>query len=489
MKKCISVIFMFILAFTAPIVVSGCKAKDVSLSTYSLDVTYNEKTHILDGNMVVNYYNFSDNAFSSLLFHLYPNAFREEAKSKPVSATSEDRAYPNGPSYGNITINGVFSEGKELGFEIGGEDLNILSVTLPQELYPDERVKVNIIFEVQLANINHRLGYGANAVNFGNFYPIVCVYENGKGWQTDLYCSNGDPFYSEVANYKVRITYSKDFTLASSGVQVNTVEQEGKKVTQIEGEKIRDFAFVLCDKFEKLSAKAGNVTINYYYYSDPQPLLNLQVSSDAVETFSDKFGQYPYSQISIVETGFVHGGMEYPNLVMISDQSGGEFDYVIVHEIAHQWWYGVVGSNQVRHAWMDEGLTDYSAMLFFREKKEYNRNFDEMIDSATESYKLFVKLYSNLTGSVDTSMERALSEFDTEPEYTQCTYVKGALMFDTLRETVGDKKFFKALRDYFKNYALKNAEPADMIVSFENSTGYDLEGFFDSWLSGKVVVL
>ena len=484
--------FAFILAIMlfVPLFMVGCGQETESLTAYSMNLEYNDETKTLSGSMVVDYVNNSDNAFNELLFHLYPNAFRQDAKCKPVSSANESAAYPNGKSYGDIAINGVFNGTSELSFEITGEDKNILKVTLPTQLYPDERVKVNIVFETRLACIDHRLGYGTNAINFGNFYPIVCVYEDKTGFMTKPYSSNGDPFYSEIADYQVTLTYPEKFVLASSGVEERTSSKDGQKCSMIKGEKIRDFCFVLSEKFKVESGKVGDTIINYFYYDDEARDHSLQVACDAVEYFNKSFGQYPYKTLAVVQTNFVHGGMEYPNLVMISDSTKGkDYDYVIVHEIAHQWWYGVVGSNQYSHAWQDEGLTDYSAFLFFRENTEYGQDFETFVDGATASYKLFVELFTKLNGKADTSMERDLDQFATEPEYVACTYTKGALLFDTLRESLGERKFFKALQNYYKYYSFKNASPADMIASFESSTGYELEGFFASWLNGDVVIL
>ena len=111
-----------------------------------------------------------------------------------------------------------------------------------------------------------------------------------------------------------------------------------------------------------------------------------------------------------------------------------------------------------------------------------------MVTNATTSYKTFVRVYTSVNGEVDTSMERNLSQFATEPEYVQCTYTKGLIMFDTIRKSVGDKKFTKALQNYYEDFAYKNASPADMIASFSKTTHSDLEGFFLSWLTGEVVI-
>lgn len=495
--KIILVALLFVIVITAVVLIAmhGLKDEEQNLSSYRMELSYNNTSHSLSGKEEVTFVNNYENMFTYLLFHLYPNAFREDAINRVVSQAEQDHAYPNGESYGNITINSVTYNDEPLKFSIEGEDENILRVELPVEVYPDESITVTIDFDVTLANINHRLGYGNNTINLGNFYPVLCVYEDGTGFKTDLYHSNGDPFYSNTANYDVTLTYPSSLTMASSGKVISLAyssEQVEPSTTtnHIKGKNIRDFAIVLSEIFEVESQKVGDTTVNYYGYQGDKNLNScLKTSVEALETFSDLFGDYPYSTLNVVKTNFVHGGMEYPNLVYISDDVPEEdLAYVIVHEIAHQWWYGVVGNDEYNHAWMDEGLAEYSTLMFFEEHSSYGLDAKQMVTNATTSYKTFVRVYTSVNGEVDTSMERNLSQFATEPEYVQCTYTKGLIMFDTIRKSVGDKKFTKALQNYYEDFAYKNASPADMIASFSKTTHSDLEGFFLSWLTGEVVI-
>ena len=182
--------------------------------------------------------------------------------------------------------------------------------------------------------------------------------------------------------------------------------------------------------------------------------------------------------------------MEYPNLVIISDSIGDYNDYVnvIVHETAHQWWYGLVGNNEFDYGWLDEGLTDYSTALFYKFNEDYGVDFAEIIKNTTNSYVNFVEVYTKVLGGVDTTMNRPLNAYNTEPEYVYMAYVKGALLFDSLRENVGEEKFLTVLKKYFENYRFKNATPDDLVGVFEKYLGYEMKGFFDSWINGKVVV-
>lgn len=478
--------------FLLPLTFLGCKTREEQNYTkYQMKLSYDEEAHILEGSEEITFFNFYNNMFENLYFHLYPNAFREGAGNSVISSSKVEEAYPNGLSYGDIEVKAVTGDDKVLDYVIEGEDENILNVSLPCQLYPDEEITITIDFKVTLANIHHRLGYGKNTINIANFYPILAVYEEGKGFSTECYHSNGDPFYSECANYYVEIEYSNKLTLAHSGSLISSVQNGDKNIASIKGEKIRDFALAFSDKFKKISKQVKGVTVNYFGYNGDSDLeQRLQTSAEALTFFSDLIGQYPYSELNIVKSNFVHGGMEYPQLVLISDKVvGDDNNYVIVHEIAHQWWYGVVGNDEYNHAWMDEGLTEYSTLLFFEKNPQYGLNYDEMISSSLDSYKLFEKIYKNITGSVDGSMDRPLDGFNTEPEYVQCVYNKSLLMFDTLRDMIGEKKLLKAFKDYYKDYAFKNATVEMLIASFTQSTHYNLEGFFNSWLKGNVEIV
>ncbi len=488
MKKIAFLLIFVLCCFTF----SGCGSlynytKD--LTSYDMDILYDETKHALTIQQTTDYVNTSNNILSYIKFHLYPNAFREGAKAKVVSVQNSDLAYPNGESYGDIKIQSVETSGESADFEVGGEDENILTVNLKNELYPNDRAIIYIEYEVTLANINHRLGYGENAVNLCNFYPVVCMYESDD-FVCDLYNSNGDPFYSAVSDYDVTITYPNSYILASTGNQ-KTQNFELVKKTNILAQCVRDFGMVLSKEFQQKSGVIDDdLTVNYYYYNDENCDQTLEFVKKVMTFFEEKIGKYPYSQISVVKTNFVHGGMEYPNMVLISDNiiDDETYELVIVHELLHQWWYCVVGNNQFDYGWIDEGLTEFCTVYFYEKHPDYNRTMSEMISSATKSYKTFAKVYESVQGSVDTSMNRPLDEFATEPEYVYNTYVKGTLMFSTIYDLVGEKRFVNALKYYYENNLYKIATPSTVIQCFSRGTGKNLEDIFTSFLDGKVVI-
>lgn len=484
----------YLLLLILPLIfLTGCKGNEVvdvskNLSTYTLDIIYSED-HTIKVNQTLNYRNNTDTTLDNLMLHLYPRSFREGAKSSVVSSLNYNTCYYNGASYGDIEISKILVNDTEQDINICGNDEDIVDVKF-DSLSPNAYVKIDFEYEVALPNINHRFGYGNDTINIANFYPVACVYEDGE-YNIESYHYNGDPFYSEVANYNVTITTPSSLTLASTGNILETISSNNTNTYSIQALAVRDYACILSDKFTMVSGNTGDIAINYYYYNNQYPNEALQASIDSINTFNRLFGEYPYDVINIVEANFVHGGMEYPNLVFISDAVDVQSDYinVIVHEIAHQWWYGVIGNNEFKHGWLDEGLTEYSTLLFYEENPSYNVNTKELIKNTTNSYVTFIDVYTKVFDNVDTTMNRKLNEYNNESEYVYIAYVKGMLIFDSLKEVLGKEKFLKGLQIYYEDNKFGIANPDDLINSFEKSSKVDLKNIFDAWINGKVKIM
>ncbi len=476
------------------VVFCGCKnkgeiekiSKDLTCYNISVDFDVNTKTATVITN--IDYKNTTNTVLKGIKLHLYPQFFEKGATKTVVGMTNMNNAYPNGLSYGDFEVEKVVSNGQDFEVTYEGEYNGILRVPFATSLMPDKRAKISIESTLTLPNCLHRFGYGENTINFANFYPIICVFEDGE-FVTDPYNSNGDPFYSEIANYNVEILADSNCVVAGTGEKEIVTQQDGKTLTKFNAKAVRDFACVLSEDFEVISKIWKDVEIEYYYFNDENAEKSLQAGVDAISTFSNMFGRYPYNKFSVVQTNFIYGGMEYPNLVMISDDVDNFDDYlnVIVHETAHQWWYGIVGNNEYEFPWLDEALTEYSTVLFYDENDSYNMTHKEMVDAYRENYSLFVTVYNDVLGKLDTSM-RSVDEYATEPEYTYCTYVKGVLMFDSLYQLVGKDNFISSLKQYFAENKFKNAEPENLISCFSTTCKTDLDSFFESWWKGKVVI-
>lgn len=459
-----------------------------NLTSYEINATFDDGDKTLKAEQTVIYRNNCDEALDEVKFNLYPNAFREGAVYKPVSQSDMTNAYPNGVSYGGIEITSVKVNGGEAEFNVGGEDMNLLTVPLGESLTAGSQAVIDISFTDVLPNAAHRYGYTDNNYSFGNWYPSACARVDGE-WVTTPYYSNGDPFCSDMANYTVSVKYPSYLTAAATGDF--EVSKDGAYATlSSEAVTVRDFAFVLSDKFTVKSGKAGDTTVSYYYFDDADADKSLAVAIDAVNTYGEMIGKYPYGSLCVVQTDFVYGGMEYPNLVYIaSGLDAATNKQVIAHEIAHQWWYNLVGNDQAANPWMDEGLTEFCTALFFKKNTQYSDevNYDKTIMTAERNYLMFVDVMSSM-GNEDTSMTRPINQYATEQEYVCMTYTKGMLMFENLMFSIGQNKFEKCLKRYFDDNKCKIAIPSDMVDSFERASGVSLADFFDKWLGGSVVI-
>lgn len=451
---------------------------------YEITAEYAPENKTLAGTVKVTFENDTSEPLSLLKFQLYPNAYRQNALYKPVSTAYAASAYYAGESYGEMTISSVHGSKN---WEIMGEDENILYVYLERELYPDDKVVLDIGFLTKLANVEHRTGITENSVNLGNFYPILCPFENG-GFVENVYYSDGDPFVSECAEYKVSLTLPKEYEVAFTGDLAGERTLESKKVYTMYAMNVRDFACVLYKNARVINEKVGDTTLSYYYYADKTPQDTLAVAAEAFSYYEERFGEYPYSTYMLAETGLCFGGQEYPRLTMLSDGlNEEEKPRAVAHEVAHQWWYGVVGSNQVENAWQDEGLAEYSALCFFEKYEKYGYTREGLVTAALREYRSYYDVYGSVLGRTDTRMTRHLKDYVSDYEYKCLSVDKAVVMLDTLRKSIGDKKFFHALEKYYGGCAYGVANVGDFVGCFEKA-GVDVAGFFDSFLSGKGVL-
>ncbi|MBR1926090.1 MAG: M1 family metallopeptidase [Clostridia bacterium] len=487
----------FILALLfVPMMFFGCSSKDVmqkvseNCDYYKITASLNTQEKTLVATEEFYWTNKTGDTLSSVLFHLHPNAFKEGAKTNyAVSQTQENRAYNGEKDFGGITINSVYCNENSLNFNILGEDEHLLEVELNEAILPKKSTVLKIEFSLDIPKVNHRFGYGANTINLGNFYPILSVYENGE-WNRQGYLSSGDPFYSKVANYEVSLSYSDDYLLKSTGNLVTENTQNGQKTSVYSALAVRDFAMVLSKDFKEISQQVDETLVTYSYYEDENPEAHLKTAVDSLNTFNELFGVYPYKTLCVVKTNFLHGGMEYPNLVYVSDQITNESEYnnVIVHEIAHQWWYGLVGNNELKYGFIDEGLAEYSTALFYEMNDGYKTTKEEVIGNALSSYMLFCDVFKEVYGELNSQMNRDIQTFNTETEYIYLTYVKGLLMFDSIENTIGQNKMLKCLKGIVSDYAFCEITPKEMIECFEKYSKRNLQSFITSWLDGSVIL-
>lgn len=494
MKKFFYLLFSFVFLCFSTISLTGCKNSELdkvskNLTSYAITASLNDDKKELSGTEKIVYLNDTGSDLEFLCLHLYPRAFREGALIKPYTSLTEATCFPNGISYGDIAIVKVKVNGEVKPFEHIGEDDDILKINFGFKLTNKKTVEIVIEFVITIPNSTHRFGYYDGNINLGNWYPIVCEYVSGE-FDLSPYYSTGDPFFSSIANYEVSIEYSSNYALCSTG-ESETSSSGGVSKSKITAKAVRDFAICLSSKSSIKSKMVGETKVSYMGYSTDETIDKfLTISAEAVEFFNDTFGSYPYTSLSVVKTPFIYGGMEYPNLVFISDSVDDEDEFlkVIVHEIAHQWWYAVVGNNETTEAWLDESLAEYSTALFFEANSKYGMDYEDFINNALSSYMLYVDVIQTIRGDVNTKMNLAVNEYQNDYEYSYMVYVKGVIMFDSLRDMVGQKKLFAGLKKYYAENKFKIATKSTFYSAFKSACHQDLETFFEGFLNGTTII-
>ncbi len=483
-KKACSVGLIFALTTGCFYGFTACEKTPNVGSRYEINVEYSPENATLAGTVKLTFENTLEKELDVLKLQMYPNAYRKDALYKPVSKEYESAAYYDGESYGEMVVSSVNGAKN---WEVMGEDENILYAYLERPLANGEQVVLDIGFLLKLANVNHRTGITKNTVNLGNFFPALCGVKNG-GFAECVYYADGDPFYQDCADYKVRITLPKDYAVAATGDIVSERTLESKKEYVLSANAVRDFAMVLSSQYKVKSKKVGKTTLRYCYYQEENAAQALDSAVEAFAYYNQTFGEYPYETYTVAQTGFACDGMEYPCLTMLSDCLDARFiPRVVAHETAHQWWYAVVGSDQIENAWQDEGLAEYSSAMFFQEYEKYGLTREMLVQEALQEYRSYYDVYGSVLGRTDTKMTRHLKEYVSGYEYRCIAYDKPVVMLDTLRKSVGDDAFLSGLKKYYAENRFAIATADSLIGAYERC-GLDVRGFFDSFLEGKAVL-
>lgn len=454
------------------------------INQYKIDIEFHPEEKSYSGKQTVTYVNNTGKSLDLLYFHLYPNAFRKEETS-PFLFDDFRSAYPSGFEPGYINFKKVSIKGEDIKFLLQGKGDTILKLPLSTPLAPDEKVDIYMEYTVKLPPSQDRFGYGNKSFNFGNWYPIAAVYDD-KGWNLDPYYSIGDPFYSDVSNYFVVISTPKDMVVASSGNIISEKIEDDRKIWNIEGKLLRDFAWVASEHFIKREIEVDGTLVKAYFFEDNNNINDfvMEVGEKCISTFNRIFGKYPYGQYSIVATSFP-SGMEYPGIVFIGDKyynkaSQDYLEIVIVHETAHQWWYGVVGNDEIDEAWLDESLATYSETIYIDENYGNKAAAGYYNDSVENYYRSMKSVYG-----FDDVVLKPLSKFKDWNDYGPLAYARGAMFLNQIRENFGKETLYSILNKYYNSYRFLNATTEDFVKVSEEVTGASFEEMTSKWLYGK----
>jgi hypothetical protein len=452
---------------------------------YFLEIQLDDSRNILFGSEKVIYANKSNTGLKEIYFHIYPNAFSRE-QTVPVLFSNTKYSYPQGFKPCHIDIENLKVNNRSASFTIEGIDETLLRVKLNKTLKPGDSIDISMGFKIQIPEMRERVGFFDGTYNFGNWYPIAAVYDE-SGWNLDPFYDVGDPFYSETSDYDVTIRLPAKYKIASTGIVQIDSAKNGIRNIRVKAENVRDFTWVASTKFKIYEKIVEGINVRCFTIDSNTSKAEkaLQSAVDSIRIYNKYFGKYPYTTYSIVQTHFP-AGMEYPGLTFIAEdyfQDGKtltSLESMIAHETAHQWWYGVVGNNEIKEAWLDESFATYSKRIYF--EMLYGRKIGEDFYNKNILGKYKSKQI-NINGKE--VILKSIPEFDSWADYGPLTYEKGAVMLHTIRNEVGDEKFFEILKTYYDKNKFSNVKTQDFIDVVESITEKDWQNFFDKWLLDK----
>jgi hypothetical protein len=451
---------------------------DGKLDSYRLDVTLDPATSTIGGSEEVTVVNTFGEPLDRIALRVYPNAVYYNEASTTIEKLRVD----------DEKADGAFSP----------DDDTVYWAPLESPLKPGESVTLSFDFATVIPTDSFGT-YGIFSHDtirgtwvLADWYPIVAGYEPGTGWYLDAPTNQGDPTFSNAATYTVTVDAPEDLRLVSTGSVVD--ESTGKNdVTHYEivSGPAREFTFVFDDNAAETSAEAGDVQVNIFNNpdtgSDTGADLALQTATSALEDYSERFGQYPYEELDLVEMELAGAyGVSWSGVVfldsadflassVLTQSDPSRLAFTIAHEIGHQWWGAMIGSNSNDHTFIVEGLTNYLAIVYFEDQVGADEAARQLEIQIVQPYRRALTNYGD--GIVDLPIEAPR----TGASNSSLQYGKAALGFMAIREEIGDDAFFSAIADYAEKYRFGISEPDDLLAAFESASGEDLESLWSFW--------
>lgn len=467
---------------------------------YTIEARLDTSARQLVGREIIDYRNPSSGDLTSLYLHLYANAFRDRhtrfARDRVRLAWIQDPSdvTPSGRRRGFITIREVIVGGEPARFTV---DETVMAIPLARPLRPDEGLRVEVTFELAIPEALQRLGVVGTNYAFGLWFPKLAVVD-GAGWHADPHRPFGE-FYADYGLYDVTLTVPSGFVVGATGELVRAIANgDGTTTQQWRAEHVRDFTWVADPRYRTKEVVWGGVRVEYLYLGNERGLAQgMAAAVQALEFYRTRFGPYAYGHLVIAESKALGrvDGMEYSQLVMIGAELrraadiSVRYEEVLVHELAHQWWPGMVGSNELDEAWLDEGFATFATRAFLEQR--YGRDvalfrwpgilkFLPTVGERTYHRSEYASAASRGFDSRVVQPAPAFADFMT---YQTAVYSKASFVLEMLEYLLGPAQFTEVMRAYGERFRYRNARTADFIGVAEAVSGRDLRWFFDQWLS------
>ncbi len=433
----------------------------VDATVYHIDLKIADDLLRLDGQQELRYTNQEMAPLTEIYFRLFPNLFG-------AVMSVED-----------VTLDG---EGVNPQYELAD---SAMRVPFAVPLQPGDEVVLGLAFSVHVplsAGGNYRIfGYMDDVLALAHFYPMVSVYDD-EGWNVEIPPQYGDVVFADSSFYVVRVTAPLGLTIVGSGVEIQREQTDSGQQVMYAGGPMRDFYLVASNSYRVVSQQFGEVRVNSYA---PAELLEgaqdvLRYTVDALRVFDKRSGAYPFTELDIVATPTLALGVEYPGIVAMAQrlyppqtEYGSVYlESTMAHEVGHQWFYSVVGNDQLDEPWLDEALAQYATLVYWQDLYG-QRGGEGFLDSLYGRW--------DRVDRADIPIGMPVRNY-TRQEYGAVVYGRGPLFVEALATEMGDDRFASFLRDYYETFKWSIATSEGLKELAESQCGCDLTPLFEEWV-------
>lgn len=496
---------------------------------YKIQVKLDDVNHRLSAFEEFEYINHSPDELTFLYIHLWPNAYKNEktALGKQLYHKGDDELKYGGDKVrGGIDSLDFKVNGQIVKWEYDAKHADICKIWLNQPLKSGDRIRVSTPFSVKIPSGEiSRLGHIDQSYQITQWYPKPAVYDK-NGWNQIPYLTQGE-FYSEYGSFDVSITLPSNYVLGATGdcqtsEEINFLNQLAEKTAadlakttptktkektpfpesaktwktvRYTQDRVHDFAWFADKRYQVLKGEVelphSKRKVTSWSMFVPQNAhlwaKSIEYINDGTYYYSLWNGDYPYNNVTAVDgTISAGGGMEYPTITVIGNSSSAmELEIVIVHEVGHNWFYGILGSNERVHGWMDEGLNTLNEMRYIQTKYPNNTNLSDMVMGGKfhlndlDHHDMGDVFYRTLAVfGEDQPLETHSADF-TDANYGAIMYQKTGLIFFYLKDYLGEENFDRAMKAYFEEFKFKHPQPEDIRRVLETNSGKKLDWFFE----------
>ena len=477
---------------------------------YEIDAKYDAPKHTVNATEVLTYHNVTGQALDHFPFHLYQNAFQPKATFVRDSKLmgSRDTGYSSweDKDYGSEDINSIEVVGqgdltKNLQYvapdDGNKDDKTVTDLRLAKPIPNNSFVQFKISFTTKFPETQARSGWKRDFVLGGQWFPKVGVFWHGA-WNCHQY-HNTTEFFADFGVYDVKLTVPQNEVIGASGVEVGSVNNADKtKTVTYHGEDIHDFAWTVSPRFKvresTYQAQMGPIKLRFLMQPAhwSQAERHEKITRETLDHFEKWYGPYPYKTLTVVdpEPDSAAGGMEYPTFITgdsswFMPQGLHLPEIVVEHEFGHQYWYGMVATNEFEDAWLDEGINSYTEV--------------KVLDSILGKRTSVMNLLGATMGEREEQRDGYISVADRDPmaekaydyynsnAYAGITYGKTASVLLTLEGIIGEDTMAKAMHTYFMNYRFTHPTKEDFLKTIEQASGKDLHWYFNQAVYGSQV--